>query len=658
MNKNELSKYFEQNMEKFLKFLGENVTIVKRNIGEGAFSVVHMIEEKIGSKMIQSALKVELIAEEGHTDSQKQTFIENQKKRVEKEAAIMQQLNECPNIVKYYSHIIRPVILNDKIEGYVCLLKMELLNPFSEAAKNISFTEQDVLKIALDIGKGIQAAHEKRIIHRDIKPENFFVSDTGDYKLGDFNVSKEAATAHTFAGAYGYIAPEIYRAKTEIDKKYTCQADLYSFGICLYQFMNDMYFPFEDAECDADSALDIRMNGTKLPAPKHGSDDLKKIILKACEFETADRYQTIDDLLINLEQLIRHEEVIIPEAAPKIKHVPIEYANEIPITDNIYRPIRQPDARVSSQTLIMIACVLAVFLCIAVLFVFMLKDNKDSETQSILESETAAETAPPSGNDTSEEYTYQAVCPVCSNTISISSERFKTGRIFCPNCGQELMFANNEEQNNSYHAESPVNQPSEITMLSSETSISEASPQTLSPETAPPQTTPPETLPPETVPPVIEEYVDMIPSFSLASCSSTLNPIHSDGKTYTYDAYRAIDDDYSTCWCEGVSGSGSGESITLYAERKQRLNEIIIYNGLCQSEELFYKNCRIKECRIEFSNGTYTDVVLNGDYTEQPSVISLDNVDTEYLKITILSTYSGNKYEDTCVSEIQVRNNS
>ena len=154
--------------------------------------------------------------------------------------------------------------------------------------------------------------------------------------------------------------------------------------------------------------------------------------------------------------------------------------------------------------------------------------------------------------------------------------------------------------------------------------------------------------------PVYESSVS--PRFSSADASSILAPVYSDNTKYSYYANNVLDGNLSTCWCEGKENNGENEYITLRANSKQQLKEIDIYNGLYKDEELFYKNCRVKKCRIEFSDGTSMETTLDGEYKNQPCKIRLDNfVETDFIKITILSTYSGNKYSDTCISEIEVK---
>lgn len=280
---------------------------IKEKIGEGTFSVVYKIEAKRPTRTDSSALKIEAITSDGslfYDETRKRSYIETRKLMIQNESEIMYKLRNSPYIVTYEEESVQELYVNGQFEGYLFLIKMELLDCVTDIikSKKMDFSEKNIIKLALDIGRGIKAAHDFGVIHRDIKPGNFFLSPDGMYKLGDFNVSKKTQTAHTFAGTEGYLAPEIYRAKANADHSYTMQADIYSFGICLYQLMNNLYFPFEETSM-TDDAIIRRMAGEKLVAPKNASDQFSKIILKACEFSISKRYKTIDEMLGDLQEL-------------------------------------------------------------------------------------------------------------------------------------------------------------------------------------------------------------------------------------------------------------------------------------------------------------------------------------------------------------------
>lgn len=283
--------------------LWENWYITKE-IGSGASSVVYRIEARRENRTDVSALKIEPITLEDvmyMDDQKKKIYLDKKRQAAVNETNIMYKLRNCPNIVAYEDETIMEL---QNTEGFVLLIRMEYLTCLQTMVKEKRFTntEANVLKLAADIGNGLKDAHDRGIIHRDVKPANFFVTENNTFKLGDFNISKTSASARSFAGTQGYIAPEIYKAKQSVDNSYTAQADIYSLGICIYQLMNDYCFPFED-NCLVDEAIDRRMNGEPLPLPKNASPEFAAIILKACAYDPKDRYKTADEMINDINRL-------------------------------------------------------------------------------------------------------------------------------------------------------------------------------------------------------------------------------------------------------------------------------------------------------------------------------------------------------------------
>jgi Protein tyrosine and serine/threonine kinase len=92
----------------------------------------------------------------------------------------------------------------------------------------------EYLPIALDIAQGMAFLHKKSIIHRDLKPSNILLTRDHRAKISDFGMSinnhGQELTAET--GTYRYMAPEVIRHES-----YSSNADVYSFGICLWQLI-------------------------------------------------------------------------------------------------------------------------------------------------------------------------------------------------------------------------------------------------------------------------------------------------------------------------------------------------------------------------------------------------------------------------------------
>lgn len=184
-------------------------------------------------------------------------------------------------------------------------IRMELLTPLQKVTKERLLSEKEVIKLGKDICKALILCENKNIIHRDIKPDNVMISPFGDYKLGDFGVSKVMShtTGGTMTGTEGYIAPEVLHME-----KYGKEVDIYSLGIVMYWLLNNRRMPFIEATgkltpSKANEASMRRYQGEKIPAPQNGSTRLKQIVLKACEYRPKDRYTSAQDMYDALNSL-------------------------------------------------------------------------------------------------------------------------------------------------------------------------------------------------------------------------------------------------------------------------------------------------------------------------------------------------------------------
>ena len=100
-----------------------------------------------------------------------------------------------------------------------------------------SHTEQ-VLNYAIQIAKGLNAAHKKGVIHRDIKPANIMVSTSDEVKILDFGLAKIAGVeqltrAGSTLGTISYMSPEQIRGE-DLDQR----SDIWSFGVVLYEMLS------------------------------------------------------------------------------------------------------------------------------------------------------------------------------------------------------------------------------------------------------------------------------------------------------------------------------------------------------------------------------------------------------------------------------------
>ena len=203
--------------------------------------------------------------------------------------------------------------------GWDLYIKMELLTPMLKSLQ-AEPTEEEVIRIGIDIAGALAACRKRNIIHRDIKPQNMFVSEDGNYKLGDFGVAKtaERVATGTKTGTFKFMAPEVYN-----NRPYGHGVDIYSLGMVLHWLLNERRSPFlpmppaVPKASDEDSARERRFRGEPVPAPAHGSAGLKAIVCKCVAFDPAYRYETPEQLQDALRALLSGEPAQTAPAKPE-----------------------------------------------------------------------------------------------------------------------------------------------------------------------------------------------------------------------------------------------------------------------------------------------------------------------------------------------------
>jgi len=302
---------------------------IARKIGKGSFGTVYEIQRDVYGDIEKAALKVIVIPHsEDEVDylrctglddaSITQTF-HQQVGDIAKEYKLMVQMRDNPNVVRCDDF--RDIQHDDGL-GWDIYIKMELLTPLMKSLDKVS-TEEQIIKLAKDICNALITCQDKNIIHRDIKPQNVFVADNGNFKLGDFGIARTIErTTHATAGigTYSYMAPEV-----EKSEPYGKTADIYSLGLMVYWLLNERRAPFMPLPPDTpkygdeEKARERRFSGEPLPPPKHGSKELKEIVLKACAYDPKDRYQTAQEML---DALCAITDSVIPLPLPEPDPLP------------------------------------------------------------------------------------------------------------------------------------------------------------------------------------------------------------------------------------------------------------------------------------------------------------------------------------------------
>jgi serine/threonine protein kinase len=184
-------------------------------------------------------------------------------------------------------------------DEYVAYIVMEYVNGSSlrQLITTTPLHRNLAINIALDICRGLIAAHEQNIIHRDIKPQNILLTTDQIAKISDFGVARilEASTdyAGTITGTRRYMAPEQYEGN------YDYRVDLYSTGLILYEmFMGK--FPFRGKTQDE---IQVRKQSEEIDFDYKLPEDMREILQRALHRDAQARYQTASELYNDLNYI-------------------------------------------------------------------------------------------------------------------------------------------------------------------------------------------------------------------------------------------------------------------------------------------------------------------------------------------------------------------
>lgn len=287
---------------------------VSEKINSGTFGTVYKVVKTNASGQYVRALKHITIPTEkqyysvlnsmGGDVSKADSYFSQMLHNIVSEIRILNDLSEkgVQHIVRYYEN---DILEADSPKRYDIFILMEYLTPLEDFIQNENFLVRDVVKLGLEVLYGLRSCHDNGVIHRDIKDENIFVSPKGEYKIGDFGISKvlkDSSKAESLKGTPNFLAPEVYLGK----ESYTKSVDLYSLGIVLYRLLNYSRNPFlprfpeQYFAQDEDAAFEERMSGKIPELPALGGEKIGRVIVKAIS-GSLERFQTANEFIEALE---------------------------------------------------------------------------------------------------------------------------------------------------------------------------------------------------------------------------------------------------------------------------------------------------------------------------------------------------------------------
>ena len=226
-------------------------------------------------------------------------------RRFEQEARAAASLNH-PNILAIYdigASEGSPYIVSELLEG----------RTLRDRLRGGPLSQRKAVEHAMDVARGLAAAHDKGIVHRDLKPENIFITEDGRVKILDFGLAKlkhpeNAAVgtgavtldtdAGTVLGTMGYMSPEQVRGRT-VDHR----SDIFALGAILYEMLSGKRAFHGETPADTLSAILNHDPPDLSETNRQVAPALERIVRHCLEKNPTERFQSMRDIAFDLESL-------------------------------------------------------------------------------------------------------------------------------------------------------------------------------------------------------------------------------------------------------------------------------------------------------------------------------------------------------------------
>ncbi len=221
--------------------------------------------------------------------------------RFQREARAAAALSH-PNILTVFdmgTHSGKPFLVTELLEG----------RTLRERLKDGPLGPPLVVRLALQVARGVAAAHTLRIVHRDLKPENLFLVREDTLKILDFGLAKlrpsapaepetttqDASAPGRLIGTPAYMAPEQVRAEPT-----DARADLFAIGAVVYEMLSGRS-PFRRASGAETIAAVLRETPPPFDSVRVVPASLGRLVFHCLEKDAGERFQTATDLIFALE---------------------------------------------------------------------------------------------------------------------------------------------------------------------------------------------------------------------------------------------------------------------------------------------------------------------------------------------------------------------
>lgn len=277
----------DNNMKNNSWILSNRYKIIEQ-VGIGGMSYVYKaLDNTTGNIVAIKLLKDELASDE--------EFI----KKFKSEAIASEKINH-QNVVRAFD------VVDDNNLHYIVLEYVDGITLNKYIKDKGCLSNEETVKLSIEIASGLASAHSQGIIHRDIKPQNIVIKSDGTSKIMDFGIARAVSSTTrniSIVGTVHYISPEQAR-----NENVDFRSDIYSLGCTMYEMITgDIPFPGDNPVSIIVSHL---RENIKKPSEVNQNiyKSLEKIILKCTQMLPKDRYQSMNELITDLKKALVDKE--------------------------------------------------------------------------------------------------------------------------------------------------------------------------------------------------------------------------------------------------------------------------------------------------------------------------------------------------------------
>jgi serine/threonine protein kinase len=262
---------------------------LESKLGSGGMSTVYLALDEVLDRPVAVKLLHREISEEA-----------DQLERFRREARTAARLSH-PNLVGVIDageDDGRPYIVFEYIQGRTLKRRIHEDGPLPV---------DEAVAYAIEIGRGLTAAHARKLVHRDVKPQNVLIDPDGRAKVTDFGIARSleakgmTATGRVL-GTTDYVSPE-QAMGDDVDER----SDVYSLGVVLYEMLTG------DVPFQAETQVGVAMKHVNEPMPDvqakrpEVSAAVASVVDRATTKDPRDRYSTVAEMVRDLEQTLEVE---------------------------------------------------------------------------------------------------------------------------------------------------------------------------------------------------------------------------------------------------------------------------------------------------------------------------------------------------------------